>query len=412
MQKRVFLLHDICSAAGTILTLYMLYLYICSFMMGDYSFRPVSLCFICIMILTDCFSRRNAGNIILYILFHILPFLMLILPGIPLYSIIILGCIGFFIFYNSIVYWKKDGLEKHFHAISFPDETIIFYIIIFIHSYYGLAKNITIYVYAAGISFFIISLLQKYFNRIINEIHSANGTNRNLPDKMYLMNSILVVIFTMFILLFVIGMSLALSENSFNFIGNLLKYLGTILVSAISHIAGKKQPTESAPISQDTGGASHNNLPPIEATDNPIANALFVILQIIIYFLIVSGVIYLIYSFFKTYFYQNRHSEDIVKKSVEDADITVRIAGKRRFKNIFAPLSGKDKIRKIYYKKVCSLQKGNMLIKQSNTPDEISTLIKKSENVSIDELTSIYKKARYGNDEISKEDVAYCKNLL
>lgn len=411
MQKRIFLLNDICSAIGTILTLFLIYAYICSFMMGDNTFLPISLCFICIMIFTDSLLRRYAGNVIIYIILHLVPFVLLFVPDIPLHSIMLLGCIGFFIFYNSIVYWKKDGLEKYSHAISFPDETIIFYIIIFIHSYYGLSKNLTLYVYAAGISFFIISLLKKYFNKIINEIHSANGTNRNLPDKMYSMNSILVIMFTVFILLFVIGMSLAISENSFNFIGKFLKYLGTILASVISLIAGKKQPSESGPTSQDMPGTSQNNLPTIESSDNPIANALFIILQIVIYFLIVSGVIYLIYTFFKTYFYRNRHSDDIVEDSPEDTDIRVSIRKKRKFKNIFAYLSGKDKIRKIYYKKICTLQKGNIIIKQNNTPDEISEIIKKSGNTSIDELTAIYKKARYGNCEITKDEVTYCKNL-
>lgn len=411
MQKRVFLLHDICSAIGTILTLFMLYLYICSFVMNDNVFRPVSIFFISLAVASDCLLRRYAKNIIIFMLLHLLPFLLLFLPGIPSHTIPVLGCIGFFVFCSSINYWKKDGLEKYYHAISFPDETIIFYILIFIHSYYGLSKGITLYVYASGIVFFIISKLKKYFNRIITGIHSANGMNRNIPDKMYFMNSVLVVMFTVFTLLLIAGMSLVLSENSFNFIGRFLKYLASVAAFLISQIAGKRQASESAPAQQGSMDMPQNNLPPVEAADNPIADAIFIVIQIVIYFFIVAGIIYLIYTFFKTYFYRDRHSNNIAKEYEENTDITVSIKKKGRFRNIFAPLSGKDKIRKIYYRKICRLQKDKMIIKQSNTPDEISALIKHSQNISIDELTSIYKKARYGNDDISKEEVNYCKNL-
>lgn len=411
MQKRIFFLYDLCSAIGTVLTLFMAYMYLCCFIINDSSFNPVAILFIISAVIIDCILRTYAGNIIIYLVLHLIPFAILLIPGIQLYTIVILCCIGFFIFYTSLIYWKKDGLDKYYHCISFPDETIILYIIIFIHSYYGLSKNLTLYVYMAGISFFIISMLQKYLNKIISCIHSANGTNRQLNNKMYSANSILVIIFTVFILLFIVGTSLVLSENSFNFIGKLLRFAGALIASLIAGIAGKNKPSDSSKTVPQSSGTSQNRLPAIENADNPIADAIFVIMQIVIYFLIVAGVIYLIYTFFKKYMYRNKNSEDIIENADEKTDIKVSIKKRNRFKDVFSRLSAKEKIRRIYFKRIAELQKSNQVAKNSSTPDEISKTVKAKFNISIDELTGIYIKARYSNSEITREDINYSKKL-
>lgn len=411
MQKRIFCLYDLCSAIGTVLTLFMAYMYLCNFIINDSSFNPTAILFIVSAVIIDCILRMHAGNLIIYLLLHLIPFAILLIPGTPLYTTVILCCIGFFIFYSSLVYWKKDGLDKYYHCISFPDETIILYIIIFIHSYYGLSKSLTLYVYIAGISFFVISMLQKYLNKIISGIHSANGSNRLLDNKMYSANSMLVIIFTVFILLFIVGTSLVLSENSFNFIGKFLRFAGSLIASLIAGIAGKNKPADSSKTVQQAAGASQNRLPAIENADNPIANAIFVIMQIIIYFLIVVGVIYLIYTFFKTYMYRSKNSGDIIENADEKTDIKVSIKKRNRFKDVFSRLSAKEKIRRIYFKKISELQKSSQVAKISSTPDEIANTVKAKFDISIDELTGIYKKARYSNNEITREDVNYSKNL-
>jgi len=109
--------------------------------------------------------------------------------------------------------------------------------------------------------------------------------------------------------------------------------------------------------------------------------------------------------------YRSKNSGDIIENADEKTDIKVSIKKRNRFKDVFSRLSAKEKIRRIYFKKISELQKSNPVAKNSSTPDEIANTVKTKFNISIDELTGIYKKARYSNNEITREDVNYSKNL-
>lgn len=81
--------------------------------------------------------------------------------------------------------------------------------------------------------------------------------------------------------------------------------------------------------------------------------------------------------------------------------------------------SNRDKIRKLYLNKVnASTKKNNrIIIRKSYTPDQISNSINKEENDSfsnrnLNELTSLYEKARYSDGEITKADVENAKRIL
>lgn len=68
-------------------------------------------------------------------------------------------------------------------------------------------------------------------------------------------------------------------------------------------------------------------------------------------------------------------------------------------------LSSRDKVRKIYKKKVKSYKKRGASIKQNLTVNDIEKEILDKTNNNIDYISNIYEKARYSNQEISKEDL-------
>ena len=56
--------------------------------------------------------------------------------------------------------------------------------------------------------------------------------------------------------------------------------------------------------------------------------------------------------------------------------------------------------------------KHNVKVEKSNTPAEICSAVVKTTGVSIKDITKIYEKARYSNDEITKDEVACCKKMM
>lgn len=72
-------------------------------------------------------------------------------------------------------------------------------------------------------------------------------------------------------------------------------------------------------------------------------------------------------------------------------------------KHIF--LSPRDKVRKIYKKKVKSYKKSGAVVKQNWTVNDIEKEILDKTNSNIDYISNMYEKARYSDEEISKEDI-------
>lgn len=411
-RNKSFLYRDFAGIIGTVLTFIMVHFYICEFLLSDRSFNIFPVIFICIMVIEDFLLRKYAGNLIIYLILHLLPFGLLLIPGHPLYSSIILALEDAFLFYNSVAYWKDDGLDKHCHTIILPAEMILFYILIFIHAFYGLSQKFATFVYIAGITFFILSLLIKYFDRIILETLTAEGNGKSAPKDAYTLNSTLVTLFVGFIILAVTATSLALSDTSFNFIGTILRYIGSFIMSILTLLPKWKEKAADTPATTQSGNMSRGGPGYIEASDNPIANAIFIVAQIFIYILIIVGVIYLIYTFFKQYMYRTKKEYDIIENTAENDRVTKISEKKSGIRKFFQSLSPNEKIRKMYYRKVSELKKMSLKIKKSNTPDEISSAAKSQTHTSIDELSDIYKKARYGHSELTRDDVNRCKELL
>lgn len=408
-RHKTFLYRDIAGCIGLFLTLILLYFYVCEFLLNDSSFSIFPVIFIGIAVILDFILRKYTKNLVIYLILHLLPIALLFIPGLPLYGCIILALEYAYVYYNSVIYWKNDGLDKHSHTIILPTETVLFYILIFLHSFYGLSNELTRYVYISGFIFFILSLLIKYFDKIMLETLTAEGNKRTLPTNAYSLNSTLVALFIGFIILTALGIAITLSDTSFNFIGTILKYIGSFIVYLLTLLPKWKEDSSSTTEASGKENLSSGGPGYIEASENPIANAIFIVIQIFIYILIIAGIIYLVYSFFKQYMYRTKKEEDIIESTTAKDTISKTPRTTSAFRKFFSSMSVNERIRKIYYKKVTDLRKQNLTVKKSNTADEISAAAKSQTNTSIDELTDIYQKARYGCNELTKDDLARCK---
>jgi hypothetical protein len=99
---------------------------------------------------------------------------------------------------------------------------------------------------------------------------------------------------------------------------------------------------------------------------------------------------------------------DVIEKVKNHTDNDVK-------KHVFF-MSNKEKVRKIFTNKVDSTTKKNnrIILRKSYTSAQIRDSISKEESSqqdSISKLTEIYNKARYSNQEITKEDVMIAKKL-
>lgn len=417
MNKRTFIMRDIFSSLGTVITLSVLYIYFFSIMNSagsinntDYMTFIWGIAFILILILDDTFLRYKCKNIFIYLGGHVVPLALPFIAGVSVYALIPLVCIWIFVIYSAISYWKTEELQKSACAIEFPSELIIIYIGIFFHCYYGISKASAYAVYICGIIFFILSIMNRYFHKIILNVQSATGSNRKVDSSQYNMNTFMIILFVCFIFFVCIGIGLVFSDTSFNFVGQFFKLIGAGIVALIRMISKKQGVTHtgeaetSAPVRMQHSAQSIQN-------SNPLFEAIFNIFQVVIYFAIAFAIIYGVYSFFRTNMNKAKFADDD-EPSNENKDKVVKLKPKRSFRNIFTPLSNRDKIRKLYKNKVNSFMKHNVKVEKSNTPAEICSAVVKTTGVSIKDITKIYEKARYSNDEITKDEVACCKKMM
>ena len=128
-------------------------------------------------------------------------------------------------------------------------------------------------------------------------------------------------------------------------------------------------------------------------------------------FLLVAFFCYLaikvIYSYLKNNFSKNNIKTDKIEylNSEKIIDTEEKINSKFSLK----PKNNNEKIRKIFYKRVKKNKKLN--INNKLTAKEISNKISKNDNISLEELTTLYEKARYSNTNCNNEDVEKAKKV-
>jgi nitrogen fixation/metabolism regulation signal transduction histidine kinase len=127
--------------------------------------------------------------------------------------------------------------------------------------------------------------------------------------------------------------------------------------------------------------------------------------------IIIASILFGLYLLYK-HFYANCSSDYETKEFISPFVKATKVKKVNPFINKIIPFgfTNNDKIRAMYIKKIKSYINCGLKIK-NNTSTEISHTTKLSMHKDISELTHYYEKARYSNDETSKEDLIKINKL-
>lgn len=360
-------------------------------------------------LIASFFMRKFINNIIIFLLFHIL--LYIICFFIPLgnsektliiFSLTVLTILDF-------KFWNKNSLRKR--LVNSPSIFFeIFFIIVLIHGTIVNSKEIIILSYALGLIFLLVKFITNYLDNL--EIYIARNSNiKNVPIKQLIsLNSSIffIIIFLIFIILAIVKI-LNLEKYLYAPFEPILSFFKIALTTFFKYLFS---------IATDSSNPSFSEVEetiPIETATALSGNSTFTkVLETlfnIFVFLLVAFFCYLaikiIYSYLKNNFSKNNIKTDKIEylNSEKIIDTEEKINSKFSLK----PKNNNEKIRKIFYKRVKKNKKLN--INNKLTAKEISNKISKNDNISLEELTTLYEKARYSNTNCSNEDVEKAKKV-
>ncbi|MEI3335913.1 MAG: hypothetical protein V8R02_00140 [Clostridium sp.] len=286
----------------------------------------------------------------------------------------------------------------------------IFFIIVLIHGTIVNSKEIIILSYALGLIFLLVKFITNYLDNL--EIYIARNSNiKNVPIKQLIsLNSSIffIIIFLIFIILAIVKI-LNLEKYLYAPFEPILSFFKIALATFFKYLFS---------IATDSSNPSFLELEetiPIETAtalsgNNAFTKVLETLFNIFV-FLLVAFFCYLaikiIYSYLKNNFSKNNIKTDKIEylNSEKIIDTEEKINSKFSLK----PKNNNEKIRKIFYKRVKKNKKLN--INNKLTAKEISNKISKNDNISLEELTTLYEKARYSNTNCSNEDVEKAKKV-
>lgn len=360
-------------------------------------------------LIASFFMRKFINNIIIFLLFHIL--LYIICFFIPLgnsektliiFSLTVLTILDF-------KFWNKNSLRKR--LVNSPSIFFeIFFIIVLIHGTIVNSKEIIILSYALGLIFLLVKFITNYLDNL--EIYIARNSNiKNVPIKQLIsLNSSIffIIIFLIFIILAIVKI-LNLEKYLYAPFEPILSFFKIALTTFFKYLFS---------IATDSSNPSFSEVEetiPIETATALSGNSTFTkVLETlfnIFVFLLVAFFCYLaikvIYSYLKNNFSKNNIKTDKIEylNSEKIIDTEEKINSKFSLK----PKNNNEKIRKIFYKRVKKNKKLN--INNKLTAKEISNKISKNDNISLEELTTLYEKARYSNTNCNNEDVEKAKKV-
>lgn len=374
---------------------------------------------IILIVLIDYFCRLKVTNLILYFAIHVALIGATVLIPQNTLDKIILTFISVTFLLMSVNFWRTETQERSRVVIDIPFAGIIVFIIIYFHSSYFLSEKLSTFAYVTGIIYFLLFFIRDYLDKLFSYSLSSENFSKEM-SHVFSANISLIGLFNIAVVFVIMTANMFFSDSSFNIIGKFFKWIARKFFGFLEGF-------------DNTGGASEIETPPITNTSGTesiapvsvhtssgdefnIGTFLFNVLQIVIFIGLIVGTLYIIYSFIKQYMHRNHETTDEVKRTDDDVIKKVKIQKDKQLNKPIMFMSNKDKIRKIYTRKVDNHTKRNnrIVLRKSNTPEQISENISKEEPAQkeiMNSLTQLYEKARYSNKEITKEDVDIAKKL-
>lgn len=408
---------DLCYILMFTLFLLLTYFYLDEIISKNTSINVFAIIFIILISVFDYLSRDKIKNVILFIFVHLLFFLFGFIVSKTTSDIFILSGFSLIYFILGISFWKTDVSDKRPYAIDIPIEGIIVFIGIYIHSSYNMSTFLSGCSLIFGIGFFSLNFIRTYLDKFITQTLSKGQLSPPLK-KTFKVNFIFIILFILTTILLIASFISVFSNDSFNFIGRILKAIAGFFLGFLTRLKPEQIPLETTALPDNISGNVNETLPsPSVSTtgSNPFFEQLFNAMAILIYIFVVAAIIYVVYLFIKNYFFRINDNNDIIEKiDNEESYILKKKKNKTKQPSIF--LSNKNKIRKLYFSIISKYVKQNtkICINASSTPNDIkNTLFSNLEinKENYEEFSRIYNESRYSNHEITKEYVNAAKEL-
>lgn len=312
--------------------------------------------------------------------------------------------------YHAIYIWKHNA-ERPYNDVPW-EMFLLLEVIYFIAAGYHHYQIVNIIFYC-GILLLILHFI-RYFMEGFNQILIKSQNATSVPTKKMVLTSAILLSFVMMVFLLS-----ALSIRSFNVDHTLyefIRFIGNVLLTLIQGIfyvitlirAYFARDRHIEELEERKSGYEQALAEILEEISNPslLAKILSGILAIAVYALL----IYLLYRSF-------RHIYHIfLKRYTKDADVITTLNKPKEvikehsnettfIRKLFLRLNmdNRQKLRQIY--KVVISRHKEYHHKKSNTTTDIAIQIRELYDEDLTELTTLYKKARYSNEEITSEDV-------
>lgn len=369
----------------------------------------------CIVVL-DYFTRMYVKNLILFFIIHILFVAAGVIIPSNVLDRFLLGTIAFSFLLMAFNFWKTEVNERINIAIDVPAGATIAFIIVYIQTTFALSKELNTFAYVTGIAFFLLSFLRKYLDKFYAYSLRSNTFSKELGNT-FSVNLSLIGLFNLVSIFFIMTLNTFFSDSSFNVIGKFFKRISRAMVGCIEKntSAPIELPPDSAVTSttQTAGNVEHLMGEYHQSKFGQAFTIFFDIMQFVIFTVLSLIVFYIIYSFIKQYLHRNTLTGDVVKKTEKKTRVNDITDSKDEEKSHSLFLTNREKIRKIFVTTVNQATKKNnrIVLRKSYTPDQINNAIKTTVNSDTEQLTELYKEARYSDHEITKADVDRAKKM-
>ena len=361
---------------------------------------------------------------------HIWSFLILHIIVIVFYtflgsSLFIKGIYAVYLAFLMVLSFRNRLKEEILTRTNTPLPYVFIFAIAYFINNYLKGPDITLILLFLTGTYLLLFLINMYLINFINTFNQYSDKT-NIPlRQIRTTNHLLILIFGCLSLLTMLLFTKFPLGKILAQLWNIVRYL---IIKFFSLFHGSDE--EIPPIPETTEDTM--NLPPFSFEGDEKPSLFWQLLQEfmmhLLTFLFVVGVIALaFFLLYKIYQHFYKTKMNYLKDKIEflspfDKKESIAKDAKRNKRNLFFRLgsTNKDKIRRLFYKAVLHAYSTDK-ISPDDTPIDLSTTIfsKDTTTTSKEEvakkaaqMTAFYEKARYSNEECTKEDVINVKKLL
>lgn len=376
---------------------------------------------ITVIVVVDYFARRFVTNIFIFFLIHLVLIGLTVVVPSSIADKVILSIISTSFFFMSVSFWKKDVNERSMYVIDIPLGLLMFFVIAYMHAAIskGMTDAIATYAYFSGVVYLLLFFIREYLSKVLSYTMSSSNFTKEM-DQIFSTNFSLIMLFNVITVFAIIIANMLFSDSAFNFIGRFLQMIARKLFGLLEDVHTDEAPTQQVDnIETGVPGQQQETIEtaPVfsqRGSGSPIGEAVLETILLVLFVLALCALVYGAYRFIKSYMHRHNETGDVVEK-VAAGEKKEKAEGKKRKRvgSFFG--NANDRVRRIYKEKISYVIRHHdeNMLRESYTTEEIRTEVVKYEpqsRIAMDRLTDVYRRARYSDQEMTKQDVELAKN--